>query len=87
MSTVWDLMAERGEAELPMSPGETLSTYKSLVGSKGLIVSGILSYLRAFESFGTNDEAVAAMIPRAVICARQRSKCHSNYDVDLRISM
>ncbi|HEY8185098.1 MAG TPA: hypothetical protein VIF64_03455, partial [Pyrinomonadaceae bacterium] len=51
---------ERSEPELLMSPGETLSTYKSLVGSRGLTVSGILSYARAFESFGMDEEAVGA---------------------------
>ena len=60
MSTVLDLIAEQGEPELPISPGETLTTYKSLVGSKGLTVSGILSYARAFESFGMDEEAVGA---------------------------
>src|SRR5438477_8843307 len=50
----------RSEPELLMSPGETLSTYKSLVGSRGLTVSGILSYARAFESFGMDEEAVGA---------------------------
>src|SRR5258708_37123895 len=60
MSTVLDLMMERGEPELPMSPDEILSTYKSLVGSRGLTVSGILSYARSFESFGMDEEAVGA---------------------------
>lgn len=61
MTTDLDLIElERGEAELPMSPGEMLSTYKSLVASKGLTVSGILSYARSFESFGMDEEAVGA---------------------------
>jgi hypothetical protein len=60
MSSVLDLMVERDEPQLPMSPGETLSTYESLVGSKGLTVSGILSYARSFESFGMDEEAVGA---------------------------
>src|SRR5258708_37153059 len=60
MSTVLDLMMERGEPELPMSPDEILSTYKSVIGSRGLTVSGILSYARAFESFGMDEEAVGA---------------------------
>ena len=50
----------RSGSELLMSPGETLSTYKSLVGSRGLTVSGILSYARALESFGMDEEAVGA---------------------------
>ena len=61
MPTDLDLIElERSEPELLMSPGETLSTYKSLVGSRGLTVSGILSYARAFESFGMDEEAVGA---------------------------
>src|SRR6266536_901300 len=60
MSTDLHLIAERSEPEFLMSPGETLSTYKSLVGSRGLTVSGILSYARAFESFGMDEEAVGA---------------------------
>ena len=60
MSSVLDLMMERGEPELPMSPDEILSTYKSLVGSRGLTVSGILSYARSFESLGMDEEAVGA---------------------------
>src|SRR5713101_6498435 len=60
MSTVLDLIVERGEPELATSPGETLSTYQSLVGSRGLTVSGILSYARSFESFGMDEEAVGA---------------------------
>ncbi|MGH9959987.1 MAG: hypothetical protein ACREBC_23165 [Pyrinomonadaceae bacterium] len=61
MTTDLDLIEpEGGEGELPMSPGETLSTYKSLVASKGLTVSGILSYARTFESFGMDEEAVGA---------------------------
>lgn len=60
MSTVLDLIVERGEPELLMSPGETLSAYKSLVGSRGLTVSGILSYARSFESFGIDEEAAGA---------------------------
>lgn len=51
---------ERSEPELPMSPSETFSTYKSLVASKGLTVSGFLSYAQAFEFFGMDDEAVGA---------------------------
>src|SRR5258707_7755753 len=60
MSTVLDLMMERGEPELPTSPDEILSTYKSLLESRGLTVSDILSYARSFESFGMDEEAVAA---------------------------
>src|ERR1700687_2489565 len=61
MPTDLDLIElERSEPELLMSPGETLSTYKSLVGSRGLTVSGILSYARSFESFGMDEEAVGA---------------------------
>ena len=61
MTTDLDLIElEGGEAELPMSPSETLSTYKSLVASKGLTVSGILSYARSFESFGMDEEALGA---------------------------
>jgi len=61
MATDLDLIElERSEPELLMSPGETLSTYKSLVASRGLTVSGILSYARAFESFGMDEEAVGA---------------------------
>jgi len=60
MSTVLDLIVERDEPELATSPGETLSTYQSLVGSRGLTVSGILSYARSFESFGMDEEAVGA---------------------------
>ena len=61
MSTDLDLIElERSEPELLMSPGETLSMYESLVGSRGLTVSGILSYARALESFGMDEEAVGA---------------------------
>ncbi len=60
MSTVLDLIVERDEPELATSPGETLSTHQSLVGSRGLTVSGILSYARSFESFGMDEEAVGA---------------------------
>ena len=61
MTTDLDLIElEGGEAELPMFPSETLSTYKSLVASKGLTVSGILSYARTFESLGMDEEAVRA---------------------------
>lgn len=61
MTTDLDLIElERSGPELLMSPGETLSTYKSLVASKGLTVSGILSYARSFESFGMDEEAVGA---------------------------
>jgi hypothetical protein len=61
MTTDLDLIElERGEAELPTSPSETLSTYRSLIASKGLTVSGILSYARSFESFGMDEEAVGA---------------------------
>ena len=61
MSMDLDLIElERSGPELLMSPGETLSTYKSLVGSRGLTVSGILSYARSFESFGMDEEAVGA---------------------------
>src|SRR5713226_8856363 len=60
MSRVLDLIVERGEPELPISPGETLSAYEALVGSRGLTVSGILSYARSFESFGMDEEAVGA---------------------------
>src|SRR5260370_40891742 len=60
MSSVLDLMMERGEPELPMSPDEILSTYKSLLDSRGLTVSDILSYARSFESFGMDEEAVGA---------------------------
>src|SRR5437763_405845 len=60
MSSVLDLMMARGELELPMSPDEILSTYKSLVDSRGLTVSGILSFARSFESFGMDEEAVGA---------------------------
>ena len=61
MSTVLDLIElERSGPELLMSPGETFSTYKSLVGSRGLTVSGILSYAGSFESFGMDEEAVGA---------------------------
>jgi hypothetical protein len=68
MSTDLDLIElERGEAELPMSPSETLSTYKSLVASQGLTVSGILSYARSFESFGMDKEAVGAY-DEALVC-------------------
>ena len=51
---------ERSEPELLMSPRETLSMYKSLVGSKGLTASVFLSYARRFEFFGMDDEAVGA---------------------------
>jgi tetratricopeptide (TPR) repeat protein len=61
MSTDSDLIElERSEPELLMSPDETLSMYESLVGSRGLTVSGILSYARALESFGMDEEAVGA---------------------------
>jgi len=61
MTTDLDLIElERGGTELPMSPGETLSAYKSLVASRGLTVSGILSYARSFESLGMDEEAVGA---------------------------
>lgn len=61
MSTDLDLIElERSEPKLLMSPGETLSMYQSLVGSRGLTVSGILSYARSFESFGMDEEAVGA---------------------------
>jgi tetratricopeptide (TPR) repeat protein len=61
MSTVLDLMeTERGEDELPTSPDEVLSSYKSLVGSRRLTVSDILSYAQSFESFGLAEEAVGA---------------------------
>src|SRR5712691_10090090 len=61
MSTDLDLIElERSEPGLVMSPGETLSMYQSLVGSRGLTVSGILLYARAFESFGMDEEAVGA---------------------------
>ena len=60
MSTILDLMMEGGEPDLPTSPSEILSTYKSLVGSRGLTVSGILSYARSFESLGMDEEAVGA---------------------------
>lgn len=61
MSMVLDLIElERSELELLTSPRETLSMYKSLVGSNGLTVSGFLSYARRFEFFGMGDEAVGA---------------------------
>jgi len=60
MSTVLDFMMEPAEPEAPTSPDEILSTYKSLVGSRGLTVSGILSYARSFESLGMDEEAVGA---------------------------
>lgn len=60
MSTVLDLMVEGGEPELPMSPDEVLSTYKSLLDAGGFTVSDILSYARSFESFGMDEEAVGA---------------------------
>ena len=61
MTTDLDLIElERGEVELKMSPSQTLATYKSLVPSKGLTVSGILSCARTFESFGMDEEAVGA---------------------------
>src|SRR5260370_28966536 len=61
MSTDLDLIElGRSGSELATAPGETLSTYQSLVGSRGLTVSGILSYARSFESFGMDEEAVGA---------------------------
>lgn len=60
MSTVLDLMMEEGEPELPMSPDEVLATYRSLIDSRELTVSDILSYARSFESFGMDEEAVGA---------------------------
>ena len=61
MSMFLDLIElERSEPELLMSPRETLSMYKSLVGSKGLTVSGFLSYAGRFEFFGMDEEAVGA---------------------------
>jgi len=60
MSTVLDLMMERGEPELPTTLDEILSSYESLLDSRGLTVSDILSYARSFESFGMDEEAVGA---------------------------
>jgi len=60
MSRVLDLMMEVGEPELPISPDQVLSTYKSLLDARRLTVSDILSYARSFESFGMDQEAVGA---------------------------
>ncbi len=60
MSRILDVMIEGGEPELPMSPDEVLSTYPSLLDSRKLTVSDILSYGRLFESLGMDEEAVGA---------------------------
>jgi hypothetical protein len=60
MSTVLDLMMEPGEPELPMCPDEILSTYKSLLDSREVTVSDILSCARSFVSFGMDEQAVGA---------------------------